>query len=448
MVQETALSILYFAGFYFLAINLTYGLLLGFSVMKIRNFRKKEREAKSLEIPAVSFIVPAYNEESLIVETIQTYLSLPQEKKEVIVIDDGSHDQTMRLLRTMFQLRKIEHPWTTVYQSIIFPNLKVIEASHMGKASALNLGVRLASFDLVCTMDADTIPTARGVEACLKSFAADSKLIACGGVMHVLSTNELKQNSPLKQRAREWLTSFQRIEYLRTFVCERLGWSYLGSTILISGAFCMLRKDALQKIGGFSPRSITEDFDLIVRLKRQFTSKNHHIKILPVTTCYTQVPRTLKHLSKQRMRWQLGLIQTLFKNSSLFMHPQHGFMGMLAIPYFWLVEAISPFIAVMSLALLPFVLIEGLVQWQTIAGFIGAGIAFNLFITFSGIYLDHKHVSRTKHWSMLQAMIETVLINFGYKQINLWWRLFASMKAFSSAQTWGEKPRVEIIHLN
>lgn len=448
MVQELGLTLLYGAAFYFIGINLIYGVMMVFSWLKIRRFKKQEENYVPGEIPAVTFIVPAYNEETLIVETIQTYLSLPQEKKEVIVIDDGSHDKTMNLLRIMFQLKKIDHPWAKIYQSISFPNLKVIEATHLGKAGALNMGVRFASFELICTMDADTIPTAHGVEACLRSFAQDKKLIACGGVMHVLSSNELKDNSPFKDRASSWLTSFQRLEYLRTFVCERLGWSYLGSTILISGAFCMLKKDAIQKIGGFSPRSITEDFDLIVRLRRTFSGKDHHIRILPVTTCYTQVPRTVKHLSKQRMRWQMGLIQTLFQNGSLFMHPRHGMMGLITIPYFWLVEALSPFVALVSYVLVPLLWMEGIVQLETISIYFAAGILFNLFVTIMGIHLDHKYVSRKKHWSIARSTLETILIHFGYKQINLFWRLLASMKAFTKAPSWGEKPRVEIIHLN
>lgn len=448
MLQETGLHLLYGAAFYFIGINLIYGVMMFFSWLQIRDFRKKEQTVFSEEIPAVTFIIPAYNEESLIVETIQTYLSLPQVKKEIIVIDDGSHDKTMRLLRVMFQLKKVDHARVRIFQSISFPNLKVIEATHLGKAGALNMGVRFASYDLICTMDADTIPTARGVEACLRSFAEDKKLIACGGVMHVLSTNELKDNSPLKQRAKEWLTSFQRLEYLRTFICERLGWSFLGSTILISGAFCMLKKEAIQKIDGFSPRSITEDFDLIVRLRRAFPGKDFNIRILPLTTCYTQVPRTLKHLSKQRMRWQMGLIQTLFKNSSLFLHPRHGAIGMISIPYFWLIEALSPFIALLSYILLPIMWIEGIIQAETILNYFMVGISFNLLITMMGIYLDHKYVSEKKHWSLSRSLLETFLIHFGYKQINLWWRLMASMKAFTKTPSWGEKPRVEIIHLN
>lgn len=446
MVQEICLSFLKVTAVYFLTINLVYGFLMVLSWMKIQRYRMNRRQDKDIkELPGVSFIVPAYNEESLIVETIQTYLSLPQERKEVIVINDGSHDQTMSLLKIMYQLRKSEDSTGRLYQSITHPSLKVLEAPHMGKAQALNFGIRFAKYDLICTMDADTIPMARGVEACLRAFAKDQKLKACGGVIQVLSTQQLKDNSPLMSRAKEYLTSFQRLEYLRTFVCERLGWSYLGSTILISGAFCMVKKEAIQKIGGFSPRSITEDFDLIVRLRRAFP-KNASFRILPVTTCYTQVPRKVKHLSKQRMRWQMGLMQTLFQNGTLFLHPAHGFLGLLAIPYFWLVEGFSPIMELGAYIAVPFALINGWIEPKTVAMFFAIGILFNLQITMIGIYFDNRYVSKNNSWSLVRSAFETVLLHFGYKQMNSFWRLLAMMKSFTKAPTWGEKPRQEIIH--
>ena len=443
MVQEISLLLLKSAALYFVTINVIYGALLVLSWLKIKNFNRRKTVT---EVPPVSFLIPAYNEETLIIETIQTYLSLPQEKKEIIIINDGSHDKTMNLLKIIYQLQKTDDPSGKLYKSITHPELIVVEAPHSGKASALNFGLTFARYDLICTMDADTIPTPRGVESCLRAFATDKKLIAAGGVIQVLPTQVLKDNSPLRERAKEWLTSFQRIEYLRTFICERLGWSFLGTTILISGAFCMVKKEAIQKIGGFSPRSITEDFDLIVRLRRAYQGKNNTFKILPVTTCYTQVPRTLKHLSMQRMRWQMGLLQTLFQNGSLFLHPGHGLLGLLAVPYFWLVEALSPVMTLLAFMALPFCFFSGQLEMGNVIFYLSVGLFFNLMITFFGIYLDSKYVSRNKSWSLIRSLTETILLHFGYKQINVWWRLLALMKSMSKAYSWGEKPRVEIIH--
>jgi cellulose synthase/poly-beta-1,6-N-acetylglucosamine synthase-like glycosyltransferase len=405
------------------------------SWLKIKKYRgRSQAQISNEELQAVSFIVPAFNEETLIVETIQTYLSLPVLKKEIIVINDGSQDRTMNLLMTMFQLRKVEGP---LFQSITQPELKVLEATHLGKAQALNFGISHASFDIICTMDADTIPVLRGVEACLKAFTEDKKLMAVGGVIQVLST-----------RSKEWPTAFQRIEYLRTFICERLGWSYLGSTLLISGAFCMLKKEAIKKVGGFSHRSITEDFDLIVRLRRAYRGTGLHFRTLPVTTCYTQVPRDLKHLAVQRMRWQMGLVQTLWQNRPLFLHPGHGTLGLFAIPYFWLVEALSPILELIAYIVVPFALYQGWISIDVVVLYLAIGLLFNLLITLLGVYFDNRYVSKNKAWSCSKSIIDTLLLHFGYKQLNSYWRLIAIMKSFRKANSWGQKPREEIILQN
>lgn len=445
MLQELIFSLMQAMAIYFISINIIYGILMFFSWMKIQRYRSWRIEHTSAELPAVSFIIPAFNEESLIVETIQTYLSLPHGQKEIIVIDDGSHDQTMKLLQNMFQLQRSESD-ICLYRSITQPELKVLQASHLGKAQALNLGIRYAKHDLICTMDADTIPDARGVDACLRSFAHDPKLMAAGGVIQVLSGQVLKNNSPLITRSKEWPTSFQRIEYLRTFICERLGWSFLGSTLLISGAFCMIKKEAIRKIGGFSHRSITEDFDLIVRLRRAYQGRNYHFRILPTTVCYTQVPRTLKHLSKQRMRWQMGLVQTLFQNSRLFFHPGHGFLGLFAIPYFWIVEAFSPIMELLAYLVVPYAVYQGWISWELTLSFLALGLIFNLLVTLFGVYIDNKFVSKHKPWSYTRCAVETILLHFGYKQLNSWWRLNALIRSVGKTRSWGEKPRQEIIH--
>lgn len=430
MIQEICLLLLKLTAAYFFTINLLYGILMLLSWMKVKKYgREIKKVGAPQKLPAVSFVIPAFNEESLIVETIQTYLALPQDKKEIIVINDGSHDKTFKLLQTMFQLRRQEE--SNIFSSITHPHLIVLEATHMGKAQALNLGITHAQYELVCTMDADTIPTARGVEGCLRAFAHDSKLVAAGGVIHVL-------------KASGWYNTFQGLEYLRTFLCERLGWSIMGSTTLISGAFCMVKKSAWKKIDGFRANSITEDFDLIIRLRKAYPGQQNRFRILPITTCYTQAPKDTKHLMVQRIRWQLGLIETLFKNIDLCFNPAHGILGLIAIPYSWLVEVLSPILEITALFIIPFALVQGWIDYQMVLFYLGAGLLFNVTITLFGIYLDNRYVSRNKNWSCVKSALQSTVMHFGYKQLNSWWRLLALMKSFKKNREWGEKPRAEI----
>jgi cellulose synthase/poly-beta-1,6-N-acetylglucosamine synthase-like glycosyltransferase len=358
------------------------------------------------------------------------------------VINDGSHDQTLRLLQVMFQLRR-DHKNPKLFTSITFPELRVIEAPHLGKAQALNFGVAIAHHQLICTMDADTIPDARGVETCLRAFGKDQKLIAVGGVIQVLNSTVIKNNLPDTTAPKGWLSTFQRIEYLRAFVCERLGWSLLRSTVLISGAFCMIKKDAVEKVGGFSGKSITEDLDLILRLRSFYKDQKNSFQILPVTTCYTQVPSTMGHLAAQRIRWQRGLVQTLCQYPKLVFHPAHGLFGLLAIPYMWIVEVCSPVVEGVAAFVVPYSLYKGWISFEAALFFFAVGIVFNVFLTLFGTYLDNKYVSRGRNWKAIPSILQTVAIHFGYKQLNSWWRFVGLIKS-ARAGRWGGNPREEI----
>jgi cellulose synthase/poly-beta-1,6-N-acetylglucosamine synthase-like glycosyltransferase len=431
MAQEICLLLLKFTGVYFFSINFLYGILMLLSWVKVKKYRREVKLQTNVDkIQPVSFIIPAFNEESLIVETIQSYLLLPQDKKEIIVINDGSQDKTFKLLQTMYQLKRLEES-TNVFRSITTSDLVVIEAPHLGKAQALNFGISQAKYDLICTMDADTIPTASGVEGCLRAFAQDPNLVAAGGVIQALN-------------AKGWLTTFQKLEYLRTFLCERLGWSIMGSTTLISGAFCMVKKEAWKKIGGFRNNSITEDLDLIVRLRKAYPGQVNRFRIFPITTCHTQVPKDFSHLMVQRMRWQLGLVETLARNIDMCLNPAHGILGLIAIPYSWIVEVFSPLLEFTALIIIPLAIYQGWIDAQLVLFYLCAGIIFNVVITLFGIYLDNKYVSRNKSWSCITSAFQTVLLHLGYKQLTSFWRLLALFRSFGKKYEWGEKPRQEI----
>jgi cellulose synthase/poly-beta-1,6-N-acetylglucosamine synthase-like glycosyltransferase len=430
---------------YFLCINLAYALLIILSWFHIKRYISKKKKLQPVEkLPAMSFIIPAFNESSLIVESIQTYLNLPLKDKEIIVIDDGSQDPTFRLLQNMYQLKR-QDATSILFNSLTHPELRVLEAPHMGKSQSLNLGIEYATHDLICTMDADTIPHAPGVKECLEAFVREKNLIACGGVIQILHAEKIKNNKRLSLRNAEFLPTFQRLEYLRSFVCERLGWSLMGATFLISGAFCMLRKDAVKKVGGFNPKSITEDLDLIVRLRREFRGKNHLFKILPVTTCFTQVPNDLRHLRIQRVRWQLGLVQTLSQNLSMTFNPLFGILGLVSIPFMWIVETFSPIIELFAYVVVPYLGYLGIISWEVITFWAVLGLVFSVLLTWLGMHLDRHYITKDKSWSWTKGAVHSILMHFGYKQLYSVWRLFAIILSIRTKNKWGDKPRQELI---
>src|SRR5690606_6339966 len=127
-------------------------------------------------------------------------------------------------------------------------------------------------------------------------------------------------------------------------------------------------------------------------------------------------------------RWQLGLVQTLFQNPSLFFHPGHGVLGLFAIPYYWIVEAFSPLVELMAFIVVPYAVYQGWIGLDLVLTFLGVGLLFNLFITLIGIKLDRQYVSRTGSWNYLKNSLETLLMNFGYRQLTSYWRFMALMR--------------------
>ena len=444
MNYEFFSSIIQTLAIYFVTINLMYAVLAVFSWFRILQHSKKTSQP-ALNDQGVSFLIPAYNEEALIVETIQTYQSVDCFKKEMIIINDGSSDQTFKLLQVMFQMQRCKAE-ENCFVSITNPEIKMLNAQRMGKAQALNYGVMSAKYDLICTMDADSIPVARGIRQCLNSFSRDPKLIAAGGVIKVMNSNIIHGNAPTHSAPQSWLSSFQQIEYLRAFICERLGWSFVKSTLLISGAFCMVKKEALKQIGGFRKESITEDFDLIVRLRSSALGRKGHFTILPFTTCYTQVPQSLRHLRSQRKRWQYGLIETLSNHFSLFLNPKHGLLGMVTIPYFWLVEVLSPIIELIAFILLPVVIYIDWVPVDIALLWMGGTMLFNVILALFAADLDEAFVSGDEKFSMARLSWRSLVLHFGYRQLTSLWRLEACFGYFKKKHEWGVKIREEIIH--
>ncbi len=444
-MREWLSILIEYAGIYFLWANILYGVMFLLAFLAIKRRSKKKINPENL--PSVSFLIPSFNEEALIVETIQTYLALNDIKKEILIIDDGSKDATLKVLKNFYQLQLVEEKSDSkIYQSITHPSLKVIGAPHKGKAQALNIGLSLSQYEIVCTMDADTIPNHLGIMRCLNEIGLSTKTIAVGGVITPMNGETISENQVKTYSKRTWLVTQQRLEFLRAFVCERLGQGLIQGTVLISGAMAMFRKEALQQVGGFPTHNLTEDFAVIMNLRKHYKQKGQ-IKIIPVHTGWTQVPKNCRELTIQRTRWQIGLIQTLSKHTPMIFNPIHGAAGMIIIPYMWAIEVFSPIVELATYILLPLAWKHDLLHSPTVLFYFGAGIAINLFITMAGLHLEQKYIQRIQgprhffsyFWTALTAF-------FGYKQFLSVVRFFSMVRMLFKRSYWRASVREEIAH--
>ena len=333
LIQTISLVIL----LYFSALQLVlFGLLiLSFFDMRRRlaqNFYADyEAVAKSHFTFPISVLVPAYNESAGIVDSVRSVLSLDYPQHEVIVINDGSTDDTLDKLVREFGLERREAVYRRrlptlgaihgIYRSSAVPNLVVVDKEHGGKSDALNMGLNLSRYPLFCTVDADSVFQENALLRVVRPFLEDpDRVIAVGGQVRVANGCKIQRGRVVEPRLpTNILAAFQVVEYLRAFVASRLGLSALNSLLILSGVFSLFRKDVVIEAGGYDTSTVTEDMELVLRLHRRMREMNREYAVvfLPDPICWTEVPEGMGALARQRSRWHRGMVHSLWSHKSL-----------------------------------------------------------------------------------------------------------------------------------
>ncbi|MFN7244873.1 MAG: glycosyltransferase family 2 protein, partial [Dietzia cercidiphylli] len=328
----------------------------------------------------MSVVVPAYNEQAGVVEATRSLLGLRYHRHEVIIVNDGSKDDTLRVLTEAFDLvradREIPYsiPTRKVPSGVYVPRdgytrLTVIDKENSGGSDSVNTGVNAAVEELVIRVDADSVLDPDALLIVTEPFADDPlRTAATGGVVRVANGCTIRDGRILDVRVpRNLLARIQTLEYLRSFFLGRSGWSRLRALILISGAFGCFRRDLLVEVGGLDPDSIGEDFELVMRIHRLLRERNqeYQVAFVPEPVCWTEVPESLSVLKKQRSRWHRGLWETLVKHRAMFGNPRYGRAGTLAVPYYWFFELFAPLIEAVGLVLMVLGFALGLVNPTT-----------------------------------------------------------------------------------
>jgi cellulose synthase/poly-beta-1,6-N-acetylglucosamine synthase-like glycosyltransferase len=258
----------------------------------------------------VSVIIPAHNEAATIVHTVASALAVQYPELEVVVVNDGSTDETLHELIRAFDL--VPSPDAVIsdipcqricglYESVTHPGLRVVDKEQGGKADALNAGINASTFPLVCNIDADSIIDVRSMVQITRPFLEDHRVMAVGGVVMPANGCDIENGEIKRVRlARNWWARFQTVEYLRAFLFGRIGWTRLNSLMIISGAFAIFRRTALIDVQGYRTDTVGEDMELVLRMHRFFTDQKRPYRVifLPDPICWTQAPEDLKSLSK------------------------------------------------------------------------------------------------------------------------------------------------------
>lgn len=409
--------------------------------------------------PSITIIAPAYNEGMTIVENVRSLLSLKYVNYEVMVVNDGSKDDTLEKLIAAFHLEKIEKqidpnwrskPIRGIYKSTqkSFGKLTVIDKENGGKSDALNTGMYLSENRYVGCIDVDCLLLPDALLHIVKSFSQRSKkkVIAVGGVIRVansctISGGTLEQiNLPTN-----WLARFQLLEYTRSFLLGRMAWGRIDSLLIISGAFGFFDREVAIAAGGYDTNTVGEDMEIVFRMRRYMHDQKipYTIEYIPDPLCWTEVPESLEVLVKQRDRWSRGNLETLKKHKEMFFNPKYGTLGLLSYPYWFFYEWLSPILEFFGFFSIIIFYFLGILNWEFFVAITAAIYAFSIMFSFYAILWDvysYNQYNKTKDILILMfcAIIEPV----AFHPIVVWSAIKGNYKKLFNIQSgWGAMTR-------
>jgi cellulose synthase/poly-beta-1,6-N-acetylglucosamine synthase-like glycosyltransferase len=400
--------------------------------------------------PPVTIIVPAWNEERIIVETVRSALGVDYPHVSVVVVDDGSTDSTLKRLAATFKLAPTVQtyhpvlptsPVLSFYSNPHLPNLLVVHKQRGGKPDALNAGINLCRTPYFCCLDADCILERDSILRLMDPILSSPReTIVSGGIVRIINGCTGRNGQIVKLGLpRTSLERFQVVEYLRSFLTGRTGWSLLGGTVIVSGALALFQHQAVMEVGGFSSDTVTEDMDLIVTLRRWAVENNRDIELSFTSdpVCWTECPASLAMLGRQRRRWQLGLCQTLRKHRRMLFRRRYGMVGMFSLPFHLYVEALGTVVEFLGYVLVPLTFFRGFISSALLVLFILLGLAYGGFLSVGAVLLEEMTYRRyPRPRDLLVLLAYGMLENIGYRQIILFFRIEGIMKFLVGSHRW------------
>lgn len=448
--------------YYAIAVNMVYLILLFFSQLNIRRAARLW-QLKSLNmlfkprmLPSVSIIAPAYNEEMTIIESANSLLNLKYPDYELVIVNDGSRDNTLKTLIDHFDLMKTDfsyqqrlkhYPIRGIYTNPSIPRLIVVDKENGGKADTLNAGINVSSKEYFCGIDADSLLES---DALLKiaSLTLDYgvETPALGGNVFPINGCTVDKGKIEKISVpKHWLARLQTVEYMRAFMCGRLGWDYLNSLLIISGAFGLFRKERVVAVGGYLTSSsqyqrdtVGEDMELVVRIARHMHESKHSYRISYSfnANCWTEVPEKMSSLQKQRNRWQRGLIDIMNFHRKLLFNPWYGLMGLVAMPYYLIFEMIGPLFEIQGYLMVFVAAMFGMLSVRLALLLFFASVLMGIFISVTSVKIAERLNVYFNYRDTLKLVGIAILENFGPRQLFSAWRSLGFIKAMQKPQGW------------
>jgi len=465
-VKIILLSIHYLFFIYASSVLISYILLAFISARESIEYMKRNSFVNYSEIlsstvsPSISIIAPAYNESLNIIENVRSLLSSHYVNYYVIIVNDGSKDDSLEKLIEAYDLVEVnylinKHLSTKplrkgVFKSTnpAFEKLLVVDKENGGKADALNCGLNISQSEYVACIDVDCLLLEDSLQKMIKPFleATDEKVIASGGVIRIANSCVIRQGKLIDVNLPSKMIEIAQIlEYLRSFLLGRMAWSRLNGLLVISGAFGIFDKKLAITIGGYDTKTVGEDMEIIVRMRRYMEEKKvkYRVAYIPDPLCWTEAPDNYKILISQRNRWTRGTIETLKMHRKIGFNPKYKLLGMLSYPYWFFYERLAPIIEVIGI--LYFLILVALknVRWDYAFAFFLASYLFTVLFTIIAIFSEeltyHQYKkSKTGFKLLLVTFLEPFVLHP--------FILYAAIKGnidyyFNKKKKWGEMVR-------
>ena len=456
--------ILIFSGF----IMISYITLAIISSIHLKAYLKKNRFVNYNALlaldsaPRVSLIAPAYNEGKTIEENVRSLLSINYNNYDVIVVNDGSKDDSIAVLKKTFDLveksimyeaniptKQVKAVYTSANPA--FSKLVVVDKINGGKADALNTGINISGNPYIVCIDVDCIMDKDVLLKLAKPYLeqSDKKIIATGGVIRIANSCIIKSGKLVKVQAPEnLLARVQVIEYLRAFILGRMAWSKLDGLLIISGAFGMFDRKIVINSGGYNTETVGEDMELIVRMRRYMIDRDqpYTVQYIPDPLCWTEAPESYKILGKQRSRWMRGTIETLWIHKKMMLNPKYKTLGLLSYPYWLFAEYYAPLIEVAGITISIALAILGIISWKFFFLFLFLVYAFAVMFSMMALYSEESTFQRYISIKDLRILTMVALLEpIFFHPFTVYAALKGNWEKFTGNTGWGEMTRTGFV---
>lgn len=399
----------------------------------------------------ISILVPAYNEEVTIVDSILSLLNLDYPSFEIVIVNDGSKDKTVETVIDFFKLKKVSKPYRRmveskealgIYEGGEGIKIILVDKPNGGKSDALNMGINICSFPTFLCVDADSMLQSDALQRIVEPFLEDDTTVAVGGNIKISNHVAIENGQVLDvETPKKPIVIFQLIEYLRVFLNSRISLNGINGNLIISGAFGLYSKRAVINVGGYTNGLMGEDMEIVMKIHSYYRKNNlaYETSYVPDAICWTQVPEDLQTLKRQRRRWHVGLGQSLKMHKYMFLNPKYGLVGMISFPYFLFFEYITPFLEVIGIVTITLSYFLGVINLNFFLLYLLVYMGYNVVVSMISIIIERYMFSTTTSTAMtLKLILFSILESFGYRQMM---SLFRIGNVFKKKNQWGEMTR-------